>query len=726
MTALVVPSYFGSARSRPRDPWIDFYHYPSTAGDASHPTSTYATCQPVINATMNWTGGRLQRHQKNSGNTAANRQKQHFAKVRQQLQNGEVQSEAPLAHRLASIKERSSLSPTYTSAGKDLKARDTLPSSGLPAQSSHDISRQSLDTRKSRVKSHASSPSSGLKKRLIHQSTEDSCLESSKKRLLSQYDWVGLAPTRPLQMRFSSHQDKERIGKRRKIDRKIQARRARLCDTKDQIDHTNNQLQRGPFMNSAAAVSPESISVRIGPDANASQMTVTQHKYSVAQSMNDRLSSDTMLFDVEEIQEPESFELRSQQEVVEQVDGEVSRKITPEEELYNACVPAFDTNPFFLDSRTKQHSGQEAKTVQDHKFNAADQMHIVGVDDEIGDLLNQINTARSPYAQSPFDTHRKSHSDSLSQDVCSIAHAEYLTQTNKTRELSPQYAKLLSSPFIYLTRGSSEEGTNERDDQTDIHWQRYLPAPSQNSASSPEFRTANYNELASHSKAISSKSDSMIPQGAASTQRATESRYGMASSVQVRQSPSASLRHILNHVGQHYGGSTVAQPKPEDHDELWKKFVFGSDDGSEPLNHEEVKRYSVHPANKPANSALSLVVRPSTSSSSRIDQPSLASLCPETTHSQPSSHVSQARHVVDRSAHQIINPAASDAAHASRLAADPEGWRKQSSYFQNKATYSGSLSSDKTIHSLACATQGSDFDSIRRSIVKIKASQSQE
>lgn len=44
---------------------------------------------------MNWTGGKLQRHSKNVGNGVANRQKQHFAKVRTQLQNGTTSLACP-------------------------------------------------------------------------------------------------------------------------------------------------------------------------------------------------------------------------------------------------------------------------------------------------------------------------------------------------------------------------------------------------------------------------------------------------------------------------------------------------------------------------------------------------------------------------------------------------------------------------------------------------------
>lgn len=44
---------------------------------------------------MNWVGGRLQRHSKASKNEVLQRQKQHFAKLRQQLQKGSEPSSNP-------------------------------------------------------------------------------------------------------------------------------------------------------------------------------------------------------------------------------------------------------------------------------------------------------------------------------------------------------------------------------------------------------------------------------------------------------------------------------------------------------------------------------------------------------------------------------------------------------------------------------------------------------
>ena len=70
---------------------------PSPLTPFSHLTIHDWICQqrPKRTREMNWTGGRLQRHSRNTGNRVINRQKQHFAKVRTQLQNGTAQHTIP-------------------------------------------------------------------------------------------------------------------------------------------------------------------------------------------------------------------------------------------------------------------------------------------------------------------------------------------------------------------------------------------------------------------------------------------------------------------------------------------------------------------------------------------------------------------------------------------------------------------------------------------------------
>ena len=70
---------------------------PSPLTPFSHPTTYEWVCRQRSKRTgrMNWMGGRLQRHSRNTGNGVINRQKQHFAKVRTQLQNSAAQHTIP-------------------------------------------------------------------------------------------------------------------------------------------------------------------------------------------------------------------------------------------------------------------------------------------------------------------------------------------------------------------------------------------------------------------------------------------------------------------------------------------------------------------------------------------------------------------------------------------------------------------------------------------------------
>lgn len=269
----------------------------------------------VPHSIMNWTGGRLQQHKDKGGNSAAKRQKQHFANVRQRLQNGgsspqrapfrpnflardptgsgttavnsfalglrrhfshskvqqrkleDFRSTAPLARRLASIKERSSSSSkTNVKPNGDHKKGAVRVIRASPHQNS-----QTPHAPKRRARSPARSSASSHKRFKIQASVEEDTLEIRRRKLLEQSDWVGLAPSRPLHMKFPSLRDKDKIGKRRKMDRSIRERR-------EHFPMGNNKMNKefapdGLFMSGALGGLPESISVRIGDDALASQMS---------------------------------------------------------------------------------------------------------------------------------------------------------------------------------------------------------------------------------------------------------------------------------------------------------------------------------------------------------------------------------------------------------------------------------------------------------------------
>ncbi|KAE9980646.1 hypothetical protein EG328_000191 [Venturia inaequalis] len=293
---------------------------------------------------MNWTGGRLQRHSKNKAkSTDLARQKQYFAAVRQRLQNGETvqgappfrpsflirdrmtlangttpfgqgsqrhtghskgkqrvlddySSTAPLAQRLSSMQKC-----PVTVTSRNQPARQRKPPSSHHRHSAQSYEAASEDEPSPRTRGDAASSSSqnsATRKRGRSRLEEEDLLELSRKKLLLQHDWIGLAHSRPVQISFTSRQEKERIGKRRRIDSDIEQRQKMF----GKIKQVDNDYAHPPFMSGALGVAPESISVRIGHHALSTQVSVApQDPVRLRESVEQiRQSSESMLFDVEQ------------------------------------------------------------------------------------------------------------------------------------------------------------------------------------------------------------------------------------------------------------------------------------------------------------------------------------------------------------------------------------------------------------------------------------------
>lgn len=294
---------------------------------------------------MNWTGGRLQRHSK-QGSSALNRQKQHFAKVRTALQNGSLQhyppfkpsflrdddgvlgghlppfgdrstrhvghpksrqkaleeydSVAPVAKRLSSL---GSLSHHWGSRLQQEKV--TSPRHGVHADSPNSAqssTSRDVQNRKKHFKRTKTSPREVLSRTRSNRSlskdqlSSEPLLEAKKRKLLEHDDWVGLALSRPVHMQFVSTTEKERIGKRRKIESSMRERLGGEARRVLTPIEGNNRNVRGPFM-SGTLPHKDDISIRIGTDALVSRHST---QLGAEQGVSVRLtaqSSDPMLLD---------------------------------------------------------------------------------------------------------------------------------------------------------------------------------------------------------------------------------------------------------------------------------------------------------------------------------------------------------------------------------------------------------------------------------------------
>jgi hypothetical protein len=223
---------------------------------------------------MNWTGGRLPtaRQSRTSRKAILNKQKQHFAKVRTQLQNGSSPRTMPFRPnfligdssafggaiipfhrhsggntrrskhqpiRLGERQETARHPGPFRQAAEDLPTQDSQsrpyrlasksdsrhqhPQPNFPALSKREH-RLSCKRTASAIEptTHFHSPHRPSdSKHGKEEDTPQQSLEKERRKLLRQEDWAGIALSRPLHMSFSSHRSRHQLSKRRKVHREI-------------------------------------------------------------------------------------------------------------------------------------------------------------------------------------------------------------------------------------------------------------------------------------------------------------------------------------------------------------------------------------------------------------------------------------------------------------------------------------------------------------------------
>ncbi|KAF2122931.1 hypothetical protein BDV96DRAFT_593414 [Lophiotrema nucula] len=299
---------------------------------------------------MNWTGGRLQRHSRNANKGVLQKQKAFFAKARTQLQNGKSNLTAPFrpsyfqdddavlgnqlpgfglgtTRRTGHPRRLQARSASEETSGLDVRhsARASLAGSermtfarNRRTTLNHEVDQEASsrgpkpsqpptphrsELKKDAAYSLLGAETAGLERRGKKQANdmeaEDRLLEANRRRLLKRQDWAGLAPSRPLELRFESRRDKHKIGKRRKIE----GRPVLLPDRVMAIrrPHLPTDRNPGPYVRGATEID-EDISIRIGTDALTSLTPMQQgdHAPLHEEGTPPAESSDLMLFDDED------------------------------------------------------------------------------------------------------------------------------------------------------------------------------------------------------------------------------------------------------------------------------------------------------------------------------------------------------------------------------------------------------------------------------------------
>ncbi|KAI4665235.1 uncharacterized protein J4E88_010560 [Alternaria novae-zelandiae] len=255
---------------------------------------------------MNWTGGSLQRTKKaNTG--VIQQQKAYFARARTQLQNDTNPPVAPFR-------------PSYLQDDEDSYLLGIAPfGSGSLRHTGHAAKRRNERTqpehtpgnyqptakRRETTPHEESHPNDRLthkdlrdgKRQASEVDTELHLLEANRKRLLTQKDWVGIDPSKPVSLRFRSSREKSKIGKRRRTTRGRGAAPRRK--DKDEFGNEVHSFADDAFAHVLGDSGPrqrlDDVRIRIGTDAMTNTYSTQLDQY--AQS---HASSESMLFDQEE------------------------------------------------------------------------------------------------------------------------------------------------------------------------------------------------------------------------------------------------------------------------------------------------------------------------------------------------------------------------------------------------------------------------------------------
>ena len=181
----------------------------------------------------------------------------------------------------------------------------------------------------------------GLKRKAVEGDAEGLLLEANKKRLLKQRDWIGINVSKPVDLHFLSSKDKEKMGKRRQMQRSRGAT-ARQRHVVSYVHSPSRPMLdaafSGAFQSAAIPRKVDDIRIRIGTDALTNACS-TQRK----ESFQSQASSDSMLFDEDAPQREQERQPQLARPInrrrratpcVSHADSDVSRDSPPVGEAY--------------------------------------------------------------------------------------------------------------------------------------------------------------------------------------------------------------------------------------------------------------------------------------------------------------------------------------------------------------------------------------------------------
>lgn len=171
-----------------------------------------------------------------------------------------------------------------------------------------------------------------------------------KKCLLEKKDWVGLSPTRPLQMKFTPIEEKERIGKRRKLSKADEARNTAMAKNIPSFARLLHQGARPQTGEGLLKGGDWNFQIHI-----SSPRRMSRHQR-CSESPIRSMSSDTMLSSFSEAIEADGFALPQgisrwsnmgdepePDRVIQDVDGQPNLVQSPNSSVQNIVVEPHET-----------------------------------------------------------------------------------------------------------------------------------------------------------------------------------------------------------------------------------------------------------------------------------------------------------------------------------------------------------------------------------------------
>nr|KMM66473.1 hypothetical protein CPAG_02812 [Coccidioides posadasii RMSCC 3488] len=273
-----------------------------------------------VNNPMNWTGGRLFRHSFKDKSTLKAREKLHFAKARRLAFKGRRAALSPLRISGSALELQGAIGPSTIK----FKGKGT----GLEYSKSTDNGQyfKGDENPEPPLKTRSHQPPNGhfnkpprsrggqfLEESLLRSPTaRDESIEAIRRRLLQKNDWAGLSISRPLNVHFTTEEERYNCGRRRPLteadrERLTLAGKQRVPIFRSYEWPSKKRKKQNRDDDSSTAQNLDAISIRI----NEQKMVPLTPRLRTESHFLSQASSESMLLDTEEAIEGYDFESSS-------------------------------------------------------------------------------------------------------------------------------------------------------------------------------------------------------------------------------------------------------------------------------------------------------------------------------------------------------------------------------------------------------------------------------